>query len=79
MQTRSFPISAPAATERVPGTPTLSEPSRVLCWRLAQLAQAGYSDEAAAALATRLDVDLHQATGLLERGCAHETALRILR
>jgi hypothetical protein len=78
VQTKSFPIPTPTATEGVASAPTLSEPSRVLCWRLAQLVRAAYTDEAAIALATRLDVDLHQATRLPHRGCEHETALRIL-
>jgi hypothetical protein len=55
-----------------------SERWRVLCWRLAQLSSAGYSDDAAAFLAAVPDVDLHQATELLRHGCAHDTALRIL-
>jgi hypothetical protein len=50
----------------------------VLCWRLAQLADAGYSDDATAVLATRSGVDLHRATDLLLHGCSHQTALRIL-
>ena len=56
----------------------LSEPWRVVCWRLAQLAEAGYTDEASGVLASCLDVDLHRATDLLRRGCPHATALRIL-
>ena len=56
----------------------MAEPLRVLCWRLDQLAHAGYSDNAAAALATRPDIDLHRATDLLLRGCPHDTAVRIL-
>jgi hypothetical protein len=56
----------------------MPEPLRVLCWRLDQLAHAGYSDNATAALATRPDIDLHRATALLLRGCPHDTAVRIL-
>jgi len=65
-------------TDTVTGSPTLSETGRVLCWRLAELSDAGYTDEATAILATRADIDLHRATDLLLNGCPHETALRIL-
>jgi hypothetical protein len=65
-------------TDTVTGSSTLSENGRVLCWRLAQLSDAGYTDEAAAILATRADLDLHCAIDLLFNGCPHETALRIL-
>jgi len=50
----------------------------VLAWRLTQLAEAGYCDDATAALASCPDVDLHRATDLLLHGCPQETALRIL-
>ena len=50
----------------------------MLCWRLAQLLEAGYPDEVAALLATRPEVDLHRAVDLLGRGCPPATAVRIL-
>ena len=57
---------------------THSEGWRVLCWRLAELSSAGYSDDAAAVLAALSGVDLHEATDLLLNGCEQATALRIL-
>lgn len=68
------PFDAPSGITRF----GLSEPGRVLCWRIEQLAQAGYSDEASVALAMRDGVDLHRATDLLLHGCPEQTALRIL-
>ncbi len=56
----------------------LPEPFRVLCWRMASLLEAGYSEAAAALLAIRPRVDLHQAVDLLAQGCPPDTALRIL-
>ena len=54
------------------------EVEQIKFWRLEMLAQAGYEPAAAAELAARLDVDLHQALDLLERGCPPELAARIL-
>jgi hypothetical protein len=58
----------------------VSEPEheRVERWRAEALERAGYDADAAAELAARPDVDLHQAIGLLENGCPPETALQIL-
>ena len=50
----------------------------ILAWRREQLVRAGYTDADAARVAARLDVDVHFAVELLERGCEAETALRIL-
>ena len=47
-------------------------------WRHQALQRAGYDPEAATVLAASHDVDLHQATELLERGCSIELALQIL-
>ena len=58
--------------------PRGSEHERVERWRADMLERAGYSTEAAAELAPRLDIDLHYAIGLLERGCSPEVALQIL-
>ena len=58
--------------------PRESEHDRVERWRTYMLERAGYSTEAAAELAPRLDIDLHHAIGLLERGCTPEIALQIL-
>ncbi len=55
-----------------------TEVERIERWRLEELLRAGYSPDGAAALAGRLDIDLHEAVALLERGCPAEVALRIL-
>jgi hypothetical protein len=55
-----------------------NDDEQLLFWRLDQLQQAGYSSRLAIQLAVRVDIDLHGATALLERGCPQETALRIL-
>jgi len=55
-----------------------TELERIERWRADMLERAGYPDEAAATLATRLDVDLHSAIDLIEKGCPPEVALRIL-
>jgi hypothetical protein len=54
------------------------ELTRVLRWRLVQLAQAGFAPDEATEIAVRLDIDLHEAIGLAARGCPPATALRIL-
>lgn len=61
-----------------PGAPPEQELEQVLRWRLEQLRRAGYDRRQAALLAERPDVDLHEAAGLLARGCPPETAIRIL-
>ena len=55
-----------------------TEDERVARWRLEQLLRAGYDDTAAHILADLVDVDLHLAVDLVSRGCAADTALRIL-
>ena len=55
-----------------------SELERVERWRAMELERAGFSPEAAARIASRLDVDLHRAVQLVENGCPHELALKIL-
>ncbi|MDH4176072.1 MAG: hypothetical protein OEW31_04540 [Thermoleophilia bacterium] len=47
-------------------------------WRLESLERAGYDRESAVVLAYSHEVDLHQATWLLEHGCSVELALQIL-
>lgn len=54
------------------------EHALVEAWRAEQLEQAGYGAVAACELATRPDVDLHVAVGLLSRGCPADLALKIL-
>ena len=60
------------------GTREGTEIERIERWRSEALERAGYSPRAAHELAARLDIDLHVATGLLERGCSEELALQIL-
>jgi hypothetical protein len=55
-----------------------AEAADVIRWRVSQLARSGYSLEQAVTLATRLEVDLHEASDLLARGCPADLALRIL-
>ena len=53
------------------------ERSKVERWRLHVLVEAGYPVELAEQLAAS-EVDLHDAVGLVERGCSAEIAARIL-
>ena len=55
-----------------------TELERVERWRAEELERAGYQTDAALQLAVRLDIDLHFAAGLLERGCSQQLALQIL-
>jgi hypothetical protein len=55
-----------------------TEIERVERWRAEELLRAGYDPGAAAVLASRVDVDLHRATDLLDHGCTPELALQIL-
>ena len=64
-------VATPEATET-------EEVLRVLVWRFKQLCRTGFELELATTLAARIDVDLHEAIGLVERGCPPETAGRIL-
>jgi hypothetical protein len=51
---------------------------RVLVWRFRQLCRSGFELELATTIAARIDVDLHEAIDLVERGCPPDTAGRIL-
>ena len=55
-----------------------TELERVERWRVDELLRAGFDPAAAVALSTRLDIDLHRATELIDRGCSSELALQIL-
>ena len=55
-----------------------TETERIERWRAEELERAGYGPSDAAELAARVDVDLHLAVELLERGCPAGTAVRIL-
>ena len=50
----------------------------VVRWRMLVLLRAGYVWDDAFELATQTSVDLHLAVDLVNRGCASETARRIL-
>jgi hypothetical protein len=54
------------------------EIERIEAWRTGELKRAGYEARAAEELASRHDVDLHQAVDLLRGGCPQDVALRIL-
>ena len=58
--------------------PSEDEKGRVSLWRWQELLRAGYGHAQAFRLAVRHDVDLHMALELPDRGCPHETAVRIL-
>jgi hypothetical protein len=55
-----------------------TEQERIERGRTEMLERAGYAEDDAAELASRHDVDLHTAIGLIEKGCPAEVALRIL-
>ncbi len=55
-----------------------TESDKIERWRAEALEHAGYDAVSAAVLAIRTDVDLHEATYLVEHGCSPELALRIL-
>ncbi|HEY1564543.1 MAG TPA: hypothetical protein VGF72_07670 [Gaiellaceae bacterium] len=56
-----------------------TELDRVERWRTAELMRVGFPGDDAVALAARLDIDLHDAIALVQRGCPPELAIRILR
>jgi hypothetical protein len=55
-----------------------TELDRVERWRTAELMRVGFPGDDAVALAARMDVDLHEAIELVQRGCPPELAVRIL-
>jgi hypothetical protein len=55
-----------------------SELDRIVRWRSEELERAGYAPDGAAALAARLEVDLHEAIDLVKSGCPADIAVRIL-
>jgi hypothetical protein len=55
-----------------------TEQERVERWRADELMRAGFDPSSAVELAARLDIDLHTATELVDRGCSPELALQIL-
>jgi hypothetical protein len=58
--------------------PEQTENEKVVSWRAERLERAGYAPAVALELAARIEIDLHRAIGLIERGCSPETAARIL-
>jgi hypothetical protein len=50
----------------------------ILRWRFDELVRAGYDVGTALLLASHVEVDLHDASALVKRGCPADTALRIL-
>ena len=50
----------------------------VVAWRYERLTDIGYPSDIAVVLAERVDVDLHGACELIERGATIHEALRIL-
>jgi hypothetical protein len=56
-----------------------TELERVERWRAEALERAGYEHDDAVELASRTDIDLHRAIGLLEHGCPAGLAVQILR
>jgi hypothetical protein len=67
----------PTAETNITVTPT--EQELVERWRAEELERAGYSEDVAAELAMRNDVDLHYAIELLRKGCSPQLAADILR
>ena len=55
-----------------------TETERVERWRTSELMRVGFPGDDAVALAARMDVDLHEAIELVQRGCPPELAIRIL-
>ncbi len=55
-----------------------TELERVERWRTSELMRVGFPGDDAVALAARIDVDLHEAIELVQRGCPPTLAVRIL-
>jgi hypothetical protein len=55
-----------------------TEVEMILRWRFDELVRAGYDVGSALLLASHVEIDLHDASELVRRGCPSETALRIL-
>jgi hypothetical protein len=56
----------------------IPEVEAVLRWRFEVLMNAGYDPGSAMILASHVEVDLHEAARLIERGCPLETAMKIV-
>jgi hypothetical protein len=55
-----------------------TEAEIILRWRFDELVRAGYDVGTALMLASHVEIDLHDATELVHRGCPADTAVRIL-
>ncbi len=55
-----------------------TEAEMILRWRFDELVRAGYDIGSALLLASHVEIDLHDASALVRRGCPSETALQIL-
>jgi hypothetical protein len=55
-----------------------TEAEAILRWRFDVLVRAGYDIGSALLLASHVEVDLHDASSLVRRGCPSDTAIRIL-
>jgi len=55
-----------------------TEAEMILRWRFEELVRNGYDIGSALVLASHVEIDLHDASALTQRGCPPETALRIL-
>ncbi len=56
----------------------VDEAAEVLAWRFDALCRSGFDLDGAAVLAANVEVDLHDAIELVERGCPPHLATRIL-
>jgi hypothetical protein len=66
-----------AETEVIAASGTTDE-ELIFAWRFEQLQRVGFDSELAGDLAACAEVDLHDATELVERGCPPVLAARIL-
>lgn len=73
-----YPISEHLRKRVVEATRVLTEDENLVSWRLQQLVLAGADEHHAQILAERLDVRLHDALDLLEKGCPPGIAAAIL-
>jgi hypothetical protein len=55
-----------------------TEAERVERWRAEEFERAGFEPDTAHILASRLDIDLHGAVAMIERGCSPALAAEIL-
>jgi hypothetical protein len=56
----------------------VDEAADVLAWRFDTLCRNGFDIESAAILASQVEIDLHDALSLVDRGCPPAIAVRIL-